>query len=142
MPGITKNAVLAIAQEVRSAIVLKYPQGLHGACIEASDLIVAKLRAIGVEAANVEGWCLYDDEYYGSDRPYDEHTWVQASIGEESIFIDVTLDQFQGGMDDFIAPIVIGEVPTFLVLDEPKHLLDESQEEIQQDIARTARMRM
>ena len=51
---------------------------LCGACIEASDLIVERLREKGINSAHyVEGWCLYDDGSWCSDVPYDPHTWVE-----------------------------------------------------------------
>lgn len=114
--------IYKIALDIRTALDIENEHGLHGKCIEASDSIVSRLKDIGIEAVAVEGWCIYDDEYYGSDRPYDEHTWVEAQVDGKTLFIDVTLDQFQAGMDDPIPAICIGEVPDFLVLREPKHL--------------------
>ena len=71
--------------------------GLAGHCIEASDFIVLFLRMLGItDAKTVEGWCQYDDEYYGSTRPWDEHTW--AEIPSLGLYLDVTADQFNFGM--------------------------------------------
>jgi hypothetical protein len=116
-----------VAVSVRKALELKhqYPDGscrLNGACIEASELIVKRLSEVAVKARTVEGWCVYDDQNYGSSRPYDEHTWVEVDAERGTLFVDVTLDQFQPAMDDFIEPVVIGNVPQFLVLEEPRPL--------------------
>lgn len=101
-------------------MVDKYGIGtnLAGHCIEASDRIVELLAEIDVKAKAVEGWCIYDDEYYGSDRPYDEHTWVEL---EDGYYIDVTADQFNPGMweGNELEEIVIGRKPTCMVYDEP-----------------------
>lgn len=103
-----------IARSVRKEMVEKYGEFLGGKCIEASDRIVEKLSTVlGVEAVTVEGWCQYDDECYGSDRPWDEHTWVEVpSLG---LYIDVTADQFNYGMD------VENEYPEILVREGLPH---------------------
>lgn len=119
------RTIEGVAAAVRARMVAQYPRGLYGTCIEASDLISKELCAAGIFAEPIEGWCCYDDPCYGTDRSFDEHTWVVARIGDQEIFVDVTLDQFQGGMNDKIEPVVIGEMPDFLVLDRPVHLLRE-----------------
>lgn len=113
-----------IATQVRKEMVDKYgtETDLAGRCIEASDRIVELLSEKGIEAKAVEGWCMYDDEYYGSDRPYAEHTWVEL---EDSTYIDVTADQFNVAMyeGNKLSEIIIGDMPECMIYDEPE--LDE-----------------
>lgn len=95
------NTALKVASSVRKLVSLEWGTGiaLSGHCIEASEMIAYAINLIlhGEFARTVEGYCLYDDEEYGSDRPYSEHTWVQTSIhGLE--YIDVTADQFNVAM--------------------------------------------
>lgn len=103
---------------IRKDLESRYTTPLHGKCIESSDLVLNYLKSKKIEAIAVEGWCLYDDEYYGSDRPYDAHTWVEVpSLG---IIIDLTLDQFQAGMNENIPSVFIGPLPDFLKYEEPR----------------------
>jgi len=105
---------------VRENFVSKHgEENLHGTCIEASEMISKELTKHGIKNKIVEGWCQYDDEHYGSDRPYDEHTWVEIVNQGKIIVLDVTLDQFQAGMEEDIPPIYVGDLPDFLVYDEP-----------------------
>lgn len=92
------EAYIDIARAIRDEMVRKYGEFLAGRCIEASDKIVERVfSSLGVEAVAVEGWCQYDDEYFGSDRPWGEHTWVE--VPSLNLYIDVTADQFNYGMD-------------------------------------------
>ena len=86
-----------VASSVRKCLEEKIGTGtdLAGHCIEASSLIESILKELGFDAKSIEGWCSYDDECYGSDRPYDEHTWVECN----GYYIDATADQFNPGMD-------------------------------------------
>lgn len=121
IPSVVRNVATTVRKELETQY--RYPEGsygLCGTCIEASESIVRKLTEVAVKARTVEGWCLYDDESYGSDRCYDEHTWVEVDAGEGVLFVDVTLDQFQPAMSDRIDPVVIGETPRFLVLEQPR----------------------
>lgn len=117
---------------VRSEVVSKYGEGnIHGSCIEASEMISKELTKHGIKNQTIEGWCQYDDESYGSDRPYDEHTWVEIVHQGKTIILDVTLDQFQAGIDEDIPPIYVGELPEFLVYDEPD--MPEDDEDFEDD---------
>ena len=120
----TNHVVHEIANQVRNEIVDKYGDGtnLSGHCIEASDRIVELLAEKGISAKAIEGWCMYDDEYYGSDRPYAEHTWVELNDGT---YIDVTADQFNVAMysENKLSNIIIGYIPECMVYNEPE--LDE-----------------
>jgi hypothetical protein len=96
------------AKAVRDYIELSYGvrTDIAGRCIEASELIVEILKCLGFKTTKtVEGWCLFDNQDYGSDRPYDEHTWVEI----KDIYIDVTADQFNVAMyaDTEFKPIII-----------------------------------
>lgn len=96
------QGIRKIISEVRKLMETEYGTGtdLAGHCIEASQLITTILNRFVARIPNevfktVEGWCEYDDEYYGSDVPYDPHTWVESNTG---YYIDVTADQFNPGM--------------------------------------------
>lgn len=112
---------LKTAQEVRAEMIALHGDDLVGACIEASEKIAKRIRSeLGVEAVTVEGWCRYDDECYGSDRPWDPHTWVE--VPSLNLYIDVTADQFNYGMyseNDFPKVIVREGLPHGMCYDEP-----------------------
>lgn len=82
---------------------------LCGHCIEASELIKAILNMFGIDSKVVEGWCRWDYDWYGSDRPYDPHTWVEVGDKINMIYIDVTADQFNPGMENEYPNILIHE---------------------------------
>lgn len=122
-----REVVPFIAQKVRELMEKEYGTGtdLCGSCIEASELICALLKHCGVSnVKTVEGWCEFDDEFYGSDRPYDPHTWVEMS---GNIYIDVTADQFNPGMDveSEFKPIIIQKgLPHGMTYTEPEYYED------------------
>lgn len=92
------DSIESIVHGVRNEMTAQYGDNLSGHCIEASEKIVELLSGqLGLDAVTVEGWCRYDDESYGSDHPWDPHTWVEVpSLG---LYIDATADQFNYGMD-------------------------------------------
>lgn len=112
---------LSIAETVRAEMIQLYGNDLAGKCIEASEKIVKKIFSIlGIEAVAVEGWCRYDIEDYGSDRPWDPHTWVE--VPPLNLYIDVTADQFNYGMyseNDFPPVIVRKGLPFGMCYSEP-----------------------
>lgn len=130
------NNLQYIAAEVREKMVGLYGDGtdLCGHCIEASEKIAERIREeLGIEAITVEGWCRFDDDAYGSDRPWDPHTWVEVpSLG---LYVDVTADQFNFGMErknKFPGVIVQKGLPYGMIYDEPQwdvELEDEIKEE-------------
>ena len=92
-----ERTIRDMLKTVRKYLEDKYGTGtnLTGHCIEASELVILLLKSMNYrDAKAVEGWCSFDDEYYGSDRPYDPHTWVECG----KYYIDVTADQFNPGM--------------------------------------------
>ena len=95
-PEIIKK-LKSMALSIRDEMVSVYGEDLAGYCIEASEIIVDRLQnELGIEAKAVEGWCRFDDESYGSDHPWDPHTWVEIpSLG---LYVDLTLpmDKSQG----------------------------------------------
>lgn len=109
-----------IAKQVRDEIVTKYGNFIQGKCIEASDRIVELLEAEGISASAVEGWVSYDDDSGCTDRPYDEHTWVET---KDDYVIDVTADQFNPFMDEDYPKIIISEeLPYNFSYDEPNYI--------------------
>lgn len=124
----TKELVDNTAKAVRRYMETVHGTGtnLAGYCIEASAYIVAILKYLGIKnVTTVEGWCLYDDEDYGSDVPYDAHTWVELNNGK--VYIDVTADQFNAGMDkenEFTPIIIRSGLPHGIRYDEPEEEVD------------------
>ena len=104
----SNNYYLQVATSVRKLMEKVYGTGtdLCGQCIEATEIIASTLKYFGAPNIKVvEGWCEFDDEYYGSDRPYDPHTWLEV----DDVYIDVTADQFNPGMckENEYPPIII-----------------------------------
>lgn len=107
-----------VAKVVRDYITQDGATGtdLCGSCIEAAELTVACLKEYRVNnARTVEGWCRFDDDCYGSDRPYDPHTWVEIPGKDldhpehEFYYLDVTAEQFNPGMakENEYPPIIL-----------------------------------
>ena len=114
------QAIRVICRAVRDDLVARYGKDcLYGTCIEASERICSNLKRHNIEAKIVEGWCHYDDASSCSDRDYDEHTWVEATIDGKMLYLDVTADQFQFYIDEEIPNIIIGEKPYYMVYEEP-----------------------
>lgn len=112
------SVVQKIATQVRDEIVDKYgADNLYGKCIEASDKIKELLDKEGIDSHTVEGWCIYSEDASCSDRPYDEHTWVELNDGT---YIDVTATQFQSFVDEEIPDIIIGDMPNYMTYEEPE----------------------
>lgn len=117
------NTVVRVAKLVRNVLEAKYGTGtdLAGTCIEASETLAAIYRELGFKGVKtVEGWCMFDDDSCCSDRPYDEHTWVELS---GKIYVDITADQFNPGMylENKFKPIIICEgLPHGMCYDEPQ----------------------
>lgn len=115
------SKIKSLAQNVRRDMTSTYGSDLAGYCIEASERIVHALsEQLGITARTVEGWCRFDDECYGSDRPWDPHTW--AEIPSLKLYVDITADQFNCGMDlenEFSDVIVQEGLPHGMQYTEP-----------------------
>ena len=97
----TMSLIKMVAGTVRKAMISEYGDGtnLCGHCIEASEILQTLYSWLGIKSKTVEGWCEFDDEYYGSDRPYDPHTWLEIPNSSGApLYVDVTADQFNAGM--------------------------------------------
>lgn len=86
------------ALQVRNQLENKYGssnEDMMGKCIEASDLITEKLKHLGFKAESYRVWCLY--EYFQSctNYCYEEHWITKVVSGQEKLYIDVTMNQFQ-----------------------------------------------
>lgn len=94
------SQIESIAKIVRRVFEDRIGTGtdLCGYCIMASELLLGIYVSLGYMGRTVEGWCEFDDEYYGSDRPYDEHTWLELFVNNKKLYIDITADQFNPGM--------------------------------------------
>ena len=114
-------AVTKAASAARAAMEKCYGEDLAGKCIESSEKVVEYLSSqLGLDAVTVEGWCQFDDECYGSDRPWDPHTW--AEIPSLNLYIDITADQFNYGMareNEFPPVLVCSGLPHGMRYDEP-----------------------
>lgn len=120
-----RKVIFTTAIKLRAALVKKYPQGLMGKCIEATDLLVNKLNQMGFKAKAIQVWALYENfGYVTGSQPYEEH-WIcrvdSSKSGNKWVYIDVTMDQFQWAMYEKLPPVYIGEVcPNWLLRREPK----------------------
>lgn len=122
-----QDTINHVVKSVREFMVHSYGVGveLAGHCIEASEIIVKVLSYFSIGAKTLEGWCIYDIEDYGSDCPYDAHTWVELT--DSDTYIDVTADQFNFGMfeeNNFDGIIIKQGLPHGMVYDEPTYLMD------------------
>jgi hypothetical protein len=122
--------LVSVVRNTRKEIEAKYGSGtdLRGKCIEASELLVKRLKS-DYKVETFEGWVQYGD--YGcevsTDTSYEAHTWVKAVIGGEVFHIDVTGDQFNWGLDDEdqLDPAYIGLLPLVMWEERPENLLDD-----------------
>lgn len=90
-----KHIIKETAIKMRKFLEVHYGTGtdLCGHCIEASEYLEKILRLYGLkDIKQVEGYCLWENEDYGSDRPYGEHTWLE--LGNGKYYLDITADQF------------------------------------------------
>ena len=115
------DLITAVAMEVRADLEARYELPLYGYCMEATDLIVAALQAKGFQATSCEGWCAYEDEDYGTSRPWEAHTWCEVLLpgSSEPLIVDVTVDQFEGGFYEELPKILVGPLPSYFTYDEP-----------------------
>lgn len=113
--------ICLLARSVRDEMVERYGPDLQGKCIEASERLVKRLsESLNLEAITVAGWCRFDDEHYGSDRPWDPHTWVE--IPTLNLYVDITADQFNWGMftENDYSPVTICQgLPHGMQYNEP-----------------------
>ena len=112
------KTVYEIAEKVRKEVEGNYGDFLNGKCIEASDRISLLLKEKNIPHKIVEGWCVYDDFISCTDRPYDEHTWIEL-IDEDKTYIDVTATQFASFIDEEIPEIIVGKRPYYMQHNEP-----------------------
>ena len=123
-----KEMMESVVKTVRHYMEITYGTGtdLAGRCIEASEYIKKIFKYLGyIDVETVEGWCLFDSEDYGSDVPYDPHTWVEIDQGK--IYIDVTADQFNPGMfiENYYKPIIVNRgLPHGMMHNEPEEGVD------------------
>lgn len=116
-----KTEIYLLACNVRKEFEEKYGLNLAGHCIEASEIIAARISSqLGLDAVTKEGWCRFDEESYGSDHPWDPHTWVE--IPSMNLYVDVTADQFNYGMyeeNQFPAILLHSGLPAGMQYEEP-----------------------
>ncbi len=121
----TEQVLRQVATAVRRYIDVRYDGDTAGTCIEASELIKSVATRLGIPGMSViEGWCRWDDDCYGSDRPYDPHTWAECRLPDSPVpyYVDVTADQFNYGMapeNEFPEVIVTRDRPSAMRYEEP-----------------------
>ena len=119
------NYIKNIAIQLRRIFEATYGTGtdLCGYCIQASEMLAEIFTSMGLECYTVEGWCEFDDEYYGSDRPYDPHTWLEIRTNRRKpIYVDITADQFNPGIyaeNEFSGVIINEGLPHGMSYSEP-----------------------
>lgn len=116
------NKIKKVLIETRQYIDNKYNGIMDGHCIEASDIIVKKLKKMNYYVTSHQGYCLY--EYYENctDQPYGDHvyTLVRDKESNQTLYLDVTLDQFQSQFNKKIPPIVMLDyIPNFILKRRP-----------------------
>ena len=77
----------------------KHRDAMMGKCIEASDTLVTMLNMAGFSAKAKQVWVLYQNFESCSIYCYEEHLIVEVIKGNEKVYIDTTLDQFQWAFD-------------------------------------------
>jgi hypothetical protein len=110
-----------IAMNVRIALEIKYnTEKLYGKCIEASDILVKELRKRGYNATSHQGYCLYEYFENCTDQPYADHVYTIVKFGNDILYVDVTLDQFQSQFSKQIQKVVILDyIPNFILKRRP-----------------------
>ena len=116
-----REIIRKVAVAERRNLVEKYcTYDLYGRCIEASDDIVRELKKYGMKATSHQGYCLF--EYYENctDQPYADHVYTLYRKDGQTIYIDVTLDQFQSQFEKEIPPVVLLDyIPNFILKHKP-----------------------
>lgn len=119
-----QKMIYQVAEIVRNWIIDRYGEGysLSGGCIEASELIVGILHLLGCgNAKTVDGFVRYDDPLYEGEE-FTPHVWVEIPCGDQFLYVDVTADQFNYGMDsehEYASVIVCGDYPYGVVRRKP-----------------------
>lgn len=101
LSGTERLQIYNVAKIIRKWFEEHYGCGVNlaGHCIEASELIVDILHSVGMEQVRTqEGYVKYDDPKYADD-PYEPHMWVEVLSGSQILYLDITGDQFNYGMD-------------------------------------------
>lgn len=119
-----KKYIVAQTISLRNTLEKKY--GMHkgammGKCIEASDVLAAKLKQQGYNANAKQVWVLYQNFESCSDYCYEEHWIVEVTKGKDKVYIDTTLDQFQYFFDEIELPTVFihNRLATFMLSRKP-----------------------
>lgn len=91
-----------------------------GHCVEASERLLEQLEDTTLDGSVVEGWCLYDRFEGCTDRPYDEHTWLQVELYEGTgVYVDATFDQFSDRVACDVEAVMVGQRPASLQTQQP-----------------------
>jgi hypothetical protein len=115
-----KEIIYQVAVRVREYLEKNYGEHLYGKCIEASDLIIAGLKKKGIKATTHQGYCLYELYENCTDVPYADHVYTLYRKGNQLLYIDITLDQFQSQFTRNIPKIVILDyIPNFILKRKP-----------------------
>ena len=118
-----------IARCVRQELESKYGSGtydLMGKCIEATDKLVDLYRKAGFKAEAKQVWVLYENFESCSDYCYEEHWLTKVYSGNNKIYVDVTMTQFQWAFTvNFNKIFISDKLPNFYLSRKPgKTILD------------------
>ena len=89
-------------------------------CIEGTDILVNLLKQSGFRVEPKQVWCLYEHFENCSDYCYEEH-WVAVVMkGNDKLFIDITMTQFQWTFSKKVPRVYMNEkLPNFYLTRKP-----------------------
>jgi len=123
------NRMVEKVQRIRSIAESRHgiKSDLQGCCIEYNSLLLKEIKKLGYVCEIIEGWCQYDYCEGCTDRSYDAHTWVDVHLENETLYIDITGDQFDWGLldENKFNGAYIGGIPEFMSYEEPVNQLVE-----------------
>lgn len=112
-----------IANYERALLESKYgnkSENMMGKCIEATDTLVEIYKQHGFNAEAKQVWCLYEYFESCSNYCYEEHWLVKITKGNDTRYIDVTMDQFQWAFSKKLPKVFKGrKLPNFYLSRKP-----------------------
>ena len=113
-------AIKKTSRQLYSELMTKFNNDLSGKCIIASDELARRLTKLGIKAETHQCWCLYECFEGCSNYCFEEHWVVRAKAGSQTVYIDLTISQFQWAFTRDIGKLYIGaKLPKFLLHRKP-----------------------
>lgn len=124
MSSKNEHFIRKVASDVRKELVEKYEdEFLAGKCIEACRIIMDRFGKMGIEAKEIDAWCLYDMAEGIAGEPCAPHVYVLA----EGLYVDVTATQFAPWLNTNIKSVIVeSEIPYWIRSSKPS--LEEMEE--------------